>query len=427
VQLALSPATSLQAEYRYRDQQYGDLQQKFFTDVFLPGENHDVQRDTFRLSGRHSFSPGSVLLVTGTYAKTDDLVTAADFFGPDTSFRSKVDQESYAAEAQYIYRSRYVDVTAGAGYFNIDGETLLSLEFAPGFVEEQPPISEEFDHVNAYAYGNVKPLTTVTLTAGGSFDSVKGDLAEGESDQFNPKFGLIWKPHASTTIRAAAFRSLKRTLITDQTLEPTQVAGFNQFYDDANLTKAWRYGGGVDQEFGKHVLGGFEYSERDLTVPLFGLDGTVAQAGWDESLTRAYLFATPHPWFALRAQYVREDFERPEGFGVGFKDLQTDRVPLGIGFFHPSGVTATVTTTWWKQEGEFESFFDPTAPATPGSSEFWLVDATFSYRLPKRFGFVSVGVTNLFDEDFEYFEVDPGNVTIQPKRTVFAKVTLAIP
>jgi outer membrane receptor protein involved in Fe transport len=354
-------------------------------------------------------------------------VTIADFFGPETSLSSKVDQKSYAAEAQYLYRSRYVDVTGGAGYFNIDGTTVQSFAFFPGFEEEQPPIEGKYDHIDVYAYGNVKPVQTVTITVGGSFDSVKGDLPEDETDQFNPKFGLTWKPHPSTTVRAAAFRSLKRTLITDQTLEPTQVAGFNQFYDDADLTEAWRYGGGLDQKFGQHVLGGFEYSQRDLKVPLFGLDGTVAKAAWDESLTRAYLFATPHPWFALRAQYIREDFERPEGLGVGFKSLTTDRVPLGVGFFHPSGVTATVTATWWSQEGQFESFFDPTAPATPGSSEFWLVDASVSYRLPKRYGFVSVGVTNLFDEDFEYFEVDPGNVTIQPARSIFARVTLAIP
>ena len=426
VQLELSPATSVQAEYRHRDQQYGDLQQKFFTDLFLPGENHDVQRDTFRLGGRHTFSPSSILLASASYAKTDDLVTIAGFFGPDTSLSSKLDQESYAAEVQYLYRSRHVDVTSGVGYFNIDGETLQAFSFGPGIVEEAPPIPGAYDHINAYAYANVKLHETVTLTAGGSYDKVEGDLTEDERDQFNPKFGLIWRPLPATTVRAAAFRSLKRTLITDQTLETTQVAGFNQFYDDADLTDAWRYGGAIDQKFGKNVLGGFEYSGRDLTVPLYGLDGTVAQADWTERVTRAYLFATPHRFVGLRAQYIRERFERPQGLGVGFPELQTDRVPLGIGFFHPSGVTATVTATYWNQEGQFESFFDPTAPATPGSSAFWLVDATFSYRLPKRFGFLSIGVTNLFDKDFEYFEVDPGNVTIQPTRTVFGKVTLAI-
>jgi tetratricopeptide (TPR) repeat protein len=426
LQLEASSSTSLQVEYRYRDQQYGDLQQKFFTDLFLPGENHDVQRDVFRLGARHSFSPSSVLVANATYAKTDDLVTIDGFFGPETSLSSTLDQEAQGVEVQYLFRSRRVDLTTGAGYFNIDGETVQAFSFGPGIVDEAPPLPGAYDHLNAYAYANVKPHPTVTLTVGGSYDKVEGDLAEDERDQFNPKVGLTWKPLPATTVRAAAFRSLKRTLITDQTLETTQVAGFNQFFDDADLTEAWRYGGAIDQKIGTNVLAGFEYSGRDLTVPLFGLDGTVAQADWTERLTRAYLFATPHPWLGLRAQYIRERFERPEGLGVGFPELQTDRVPLGIGFFHPKGITATVTATYWNQEGQFESFFDPTAPATPGSSDFWLVDASFSYRLPKRFGFLSVGVTNLFDEDFEYFEVDPGNVTIQPKRTIFGKVTIAI-
>ena len=190
LQLALSPDTSIQAEYRYRDKQYGDLQQKFFTDLFLPGETHDVQRETFRLGGRHTFSPRSVLLVNATYANTDDLVTIDGFFGPDSSLSSKLAQEAYGAEAQHLFRSRFVDVTSGLGYFNIDGETLQAFSFGPGIVEEAPPIPGAYDHFNAYAYANLKPHATVTLTAGGSYDQVEGDLAEDERDQFNPKVGL---------------------------------------------------------------------------------------------------------------------------------------------------------------------------------------------------------------------------------------------
>ena len=71
----------------------------------------------------------------------------------------------------------------------------------------------------------------------------------------------------NTSIRAAAFRTLKRTLLTDQTLEPTQVAGFNQFFDDPDGTEAWRYGVGWDQKFSGNIFGGVEYAIRDLTVP----------------------------------------------------------------------------------------------------------------------------------------------------------------
>ena len=48
-----------------------------------------------------------------------------------------------------------------------------------------------------------------------------------------------------------------------------------------------------------------------------------------------------------------------------------------------------------------------------------------SYRLPKRFGFITVGAKNLFNQSFKYFDTDPWNPAIQPDRMVYCKVTLA--
>jgi outer membrane receptor protein involved in Fe transport len=332
-----------------------------------------------------------------------------------------------------VYRSRYLNLTSGVGYFKIDGELQARLGIE-GFVEELPTLPTKFDHVNTYVYANVKPATNVTLTAGGSFDHLSGDVPGDSADQFNPKLGVTWNLVPSTTVRAAAFRTLKRTLVTDQTLEPTQVAGFNQFFDDSDLTEGWRYGGAIDQRFGRNVFGGVEYSKRDLTVPFIDLESNTQEAPWNESLARAYLFATPHRWLGLRAQYIFERFERDEECEVGgarecltagFRNVETQRVPLGIAFFHPSGVSASVTATYWHQEGQFEQL--EVIEFAAGTSKFWLFDATLNFRLPKRYGFISVGATNLFDKDFEYFEVDFDNPTIQPTRTIFAKLTLAVP
>ncbi len=50
------------------------------------------------------------------------------------------------------------------------------------------------------------------------------DLNQGiDKKLLNPKFGITWNPAQNTTIRVAVFRTLKRLLVTDQTLEPTQV------------------------------------------------------------------------------------------------------------------------------------------------------------------------------------------------------------
>jgi len=66
-------------------------------------------------------------------------------------------------------------------------------------------------------------------------------------------------------------------------------------------------------------------------------------------------------------------------------------------------------------------------PAVPGHDSFWLVDTGINYRLPKRYGFVTVGASNLFDQQFNYFDTDFNNSRIHPGRMVFGKVTLALP
>jgi outer membrane receptor protein involved in Fe transport len=254
----------------------------------------------------------------------------------------------------------------------------------------------------------------------------------GERDQFNPKFGITWEPIPGTTLRAAVFRTLKRTLITDQTLEPTQVAGFNQFFDEASQTEAWRYGGAVDQKLRRDLFGGVEFSKRDLKTPFLVVsedpsNPIARRSDWDEYLGRGYLFWTPHPWLALSGEYLFERFQRDERFTDGVKELDTHRVPLGIRFFHPFGLSASLTTTYVNQHGMVEAVAVEPHPLRSASDNFWLVDAAINYRLPKRHGFITVGATNLFDEKFKFFDIVFDNPSIQPARTFFGRVTLAFP
>jgi hypothetical protein len=91
------------------------------------------------------------------------------------------------------------------------------------------------------------------------------------------------------------FRTLKRRLIASQTIEPTQVAGFNQFFDDPEGTDAWRYGVGIDQRFGPQLYAGSEFSKRQLLVPSeVRLQGvTIRLDEEEEQLLRFYAYWTP--------------------------------------------------------------------------------------------------------------------------------------
>jgi len=206
------------------------------------------------------------------------------------------------------------------------------------------------------------------------------------------------------------------------------VAGFNQFYDDAPGTDAWRYGGAIDQKFTRSLFGGLEFSKRDLQVPqsIFGGDSYIVQkTDWDEKLGRAYLFWTPHEWIAASAEYDYERMHRDPDAYFAFKNVETHRVPLGLRFFHPCGAALSFGATYLNQDGDFLRNSD--ASFVSGNRNFWVLDAGVRYRLPRRYGFVTFGVNNFLDEKSPYQSTDVRNPQYRPGRFVFASVTLAFP
>lgn len=426
LQFELSPQTSIQTEYRYRNRKLGDLQQRFFPEDFFSTLTDHGERHTVRLGGRHALSPNSILLGSFTYQHADTRVKTDDFPIPGGFITLKFPERATSGEFQHLFRSQRFNLRTGLGYFHINSKVKTTLGFPPPDPLIQSTEDTNTGHFNIYSYADVNILKNLTGTVGLSFDSLSRDV---DKDQVNPKFGLTWSPLSGTTVRAAAFRVLKRTLITNQTIEPTQVAGFNQFFDDDNLTEAWRYGGAIDQKFTKSLFGGVEFSMRDLKVPTFQIDdfGNLndIEVDWKEYLARTYLFWTPHPWFALRTEYSFERHDRDNRFAAGPRELDTHRVPLALRFFHPSGFNASVTATYWNQQGKFEPFLGPTVRS--GRDTFWVVDAAIGYRLPQRYGFITIGATNLFDTKFKYFDTDFANPVIQPKRTAFVRLTIALP
>ena len=429
LQVELSPKTSVQAEYRYRKDTRGDTQLRFFQDDILRNLHQTETSNVGRLGIHHALAPNSDLLANFMYTYkfrevTDNpnpVLTSTNLQGHDNAF---------SGELQHLFRSQYINTVVGAGYFNINSADNLDLTF----FSTPPPISLVFDndiqHTNLYAYTYIKPVKELVVTIGGSGEFMKADdPTVKDKDQFNPKFGAIWYPTTTTTIRAAAFRTLKRTLVTDQTLEPTQIAGFNQFYDELNATSAWTYGGAINQKLPAHLYGGIEYSERDMDVPFTdttGLSPVVTTIDWKEKLSRNYLFWTPHDWVALSAEYRWNRLDRDARFTRNAKNVETNSVPLGVSFFHPSGLSAAFRGTWVHQQGTFSRGADVDTYEY-ASSDFWTFDAALNYRLPKRYGMISVGATNLFDRNFQMYDQDLKNSTMQPARMAYFQITLALP
>jgi len=440
-QLAVTPKTSVQAEFRYRKTEEGDLQLNFFPDDFRPSFKQTVETSSYRLGLRHAFAPDSIVLASFIYQHRDSSQT--DSPGPIlVGLKDRFpDQNAFSGELQHLFRTRPVSITSGFGYFSVNATHDVRQEFDFTSFGGEPltvrtVTNEDVRHANLYLYSYVSVLPTLTFTLGLSGDIFSTQSADTESkSQVNPKFGVTWNPVPYTTLRAAAFRVLKRTLITDQTLEPTQVAGFNQFYDDINSTGAWNFGVAVDQKFTPTLFGGGAFSARLLSVPFRStvvdeesgavVEDRVRRGNAQEYVARAYLFWTPHPWVALSAEYQREQFENDASVAFFFKDVTTHRVPLAARVFHPSGFSLMLRGTYINQHGDFLRR-GSTSPE-PGGDDFWLLDAGLSYRFPKRYGIASIGATNLLNRQFKYQETDFRNASIIPSRGVFGRLTFAFP
>jgi len=421
-QLLVTPKTSVQIELRSSRSETGDIEQRFFSYDFYPNLRIKDDRDSGRFGIHHQLSPGSDIIASVAFR--DEKGSLKDTFLPYI-FDWKIKEKGGLGELQYLLRRKSFNLVCGGGYAEIDQkETFDVIETGTPYVPAIP-IKATIKHTNLYVYSNITYPKTLTITIGASGDILRGALVD--RTQVNPKFGITWNPIPSTTFRAAAFRTLTRMGITEATIEPTQVAGFNQFYDDIEWTRAWQYGAAIDQKFSQHFYGGIEYSQRDIDSPVLDEVTTdqpiVQQPRWKERLGRAYLYWTPHQWFALTGEYLYEKLDRNKLFGGGIEEVTTHRAPLGIGFFHPSGFTGRLRTTYIDQRGKF--VLNPYLASVSASNQFWVVDAAISYRLPQRYGMLTLGVNNLFNRSFKYQDTDPWNPRIQPDRFAYFRVTLA--
>jgi hypothetical protein len=421
-QAEVTSQTSVQAEYRRRKNETGDMTSSFFPDLVQPGLTQRGSSDTYRLGARHAFAPGSIVVASAMYRQGHKRVQ--NVFENVLALDSDSETGAGGGELQHLYRSRFVSVVSGAGYFRSTGDARTVI----------PPIALEFSekpriwHANAYAYAHARLFKEATLTLGASADAfTTNDETLPNRRQLNPKLGVTWSPLAGTTVRAAAFRTLKRTLIADQTLEPTQVAGFNQLFDDATDTRTWVYGVAVDQKLTRDLHIGAEGARRDLDVAVVDPTSGRQQVDWREWDGRGYVFWSPHRRLAFRVEYFYERILGDERLTQGARDASTHRVPVGVALFLPHGIAASASAAFCRQEGTFVA---PTASGfEAGADRFWVVDASLSWRLPGRHGIASVAATNLLDQKFKLFEQDSTShtPTVLPVRTIFARFTLAGP
>ncbi len=420
-QPALSDQASLLAEFRYSDFDAGDFQNRFNLANFDPTERQTDNDREYRLGGHYDVAPGVTLVGVWTHGNTNALTT--------TDLPSALQQSINAdtGEAAVYLTGHRFNIVAGGSAFSGLVQPQATVFGAPVSV---PTIQDT--NQSLWLYNNLLPIPELQLTIGGSFDQFRGIV---DRTEFDPKLGASWNLLPNTTLRAAWFTTLRRPLIGDlefrsgQTIEPTQIAGFNQLFDDDAGTKAQRWGIGIDQKVSHPffeadtLLLGAEWSQRRLSVPLLPKIDEVVEQTWKEQLGLAYLSWLPSDRLALNAELDYETSLRPPLAASldGFSRIRLLQVPIEARYFDPNGLIGLVRTTVVREQGRFFDF--ATNHLIPGEGTFATLDMGIGWRYPGRPFIVTFEVENLLDSHFQYQDIDPLNQRIFPRRTFLARLT----
>ncbi len=439
-QWAISPNASVQVELRHQGTENGDLNQSFNPNQFELDERTVIDRETARLGLHYRPSNDDDVLASASYRDFTNSQSVAG--APDKSRTG-----AYGLELQYQKRLSMVKLIFGAGHVDRDRTLRPCVDQDPttGACIEFGNLDRDAQYTNAYVYSGIDLFRNLNATLGLSYAALDRPGVDRNLNRLNPKAGVIWQLLPDTTLRAAWFRAVKGVFAVNTTIEPSQVAGFNQLFDDADGTKSERYGVALDQVFSPQLYAGLEFSWRELERP-FG----AAVEERTEHLHRGYLYWTPSDYVAFSAEYFLDRFDRDLPIDSGSVEepvlVTTHRIPLTFSYYRPSGFFSQLTVTHVNQDVEIRKDRAISALRVPkedpdkrtfeqindsaGIERFWLVDAALGYRLPSRWGIVAVGVNNLFDTEFRFQESnfnqeEPVTPLYQPDRTLYAQFTVS--
>jgi tetratricopeptide (TPR) repeat protein len=424
LQSDLSERTSMQAEIKRAALQTGQTFFGFDSENLFP-VRFDETADSVRLGVHHRFNSSVDLIALALHEDKDtDFSTVGD-----PTFTSERNTKSNSGEIQQLFKFQNFQVIAGLGHLE-SRATQLSFE-------------RNATSNNAYFYSQWRSNSrAVSLNLGVAAEEIEVNQTEMEEPfkrrRLSPKIAFAWSPTNGTTFRAAALSALRRPFIGSQTLEPTAVVGFNQFFSSFDRifgepegTSSNRLCIAVDQKVSPRLFLGAELTARKLKVPIIS---EKEQVSWRENTARTYFYHAISPnamrnflprWqmtSSIEYEYERiqrdADLTGPESI----RDVVSHRIPLGVRLFSDSRFFAQLGTTYVRQSGTFQ--VGTGFPEFRKNDRAWITDASIGYSFAKRRGQFSIAVKNLLNQSITLLETDPLNPRVPSKRFVFGKLRL---
>lgn len=436
LQSNLTSTLSAQFEYRKRETTQGELVQNIDAEGDFNKVTQGLSQWSTRLGMHWILAPNQDIIFSAIhydkgidYSHTEpSSVNEEGDFEPSYINKQGDFEKGFDLQVQHLFHSKYLSTVSGVGRYNARVTSTRSTIFDSGNGPQYPSRDYTYrsEAHNVYAYGNFAPSPAWILTMGLASDSIEDSVLN--IDQLSPKLGLRAHFTPQLQLRFAAFRTTKRRYSTNQTLEPTQIAGFNQFFDDYNGAEADVTGLGLDWSFSRVWIFGVEYSARSVTIPkpeYFRRQLFIATEQ-SELLHRVYAY-----WLPLRSMSVSASFdvERLKHDAPDGPLVRTKTLPLSISYFYASGLSLSARASYLRQHVAVYNYIDDSVGFK--NQTFSVLDMVTTYRFAHQRGVLSMEINNLFDraihfQDLNRFNADVFNASPRylPHRNVLIRATL---
>lgn len=502
VKVQLTPQDTIFFQTKYQDVRQGDLIQYYNQADFMRGAHfRELQQPAILLAGyHHEWAPGihTLLLVgrladeiTFTDLNTDDenlsflltgrpnvsrsLVILHDRTGAVTNALSlPLDLHyhntftTYTGELNQIWEQDNNTLIFGARFQSGEFHTSDYLDHAfplDFFFGTGLPAAHDFntslERESIYIYDIWRPIRSLSLTGGLSYDHIEfptdyrnPPIVDGEDsrDRLSPKVGVIWNPCGNLFVRGAYTQSLGGVSFDESvSLEPNQVAGFNQVfrsiisesvvgsvaaptYDTAGILIEDRFPTGTYVG----VQANYLQSDVDRVVGTFdaitGFGGSIVPPIVASSTPQNLRYEEQDLLFTVN-QLVGDEWSFGARYQISYSNLQTifpdiptmvvpgadhrNKATLHQGqlfalYNHPSGFFGRVEAYWARQSNVGYS------PDIPGD-EVLQLNAYAGYRFRRNFGDITLGFLNMNDQDYKLNPLNYYN-ELPRERTLVARV-----
>jgi hypothetical protein len=473
----LSPQASVYFQALAYDASGGDLVEYPSPSDANPGLRTHETQDPILVAGYHrEWAPGNDTLflvsrLNDEYSVSDPSqntffldqfggppVKSADEFPANETYYSKLD--IYSTELQQIWEhgdhntiigSRVQTGTIWTTVSQTSSDLPNNIVFFFPSSQLTPPqtIRSSFERLSFYGYDYWQVLPGLQLTGGMAYDwlefpqdfrSAPISSQEERFGQFSPKAGFIWTPSSAAVVRFDFTRSLGGAGI-DQSfsLEPSQVAGFNQSFRsiipesiggaeagatfetfglalDLKLSSA-TYVGLSGQILNSHVnraLGAFEftdvppaspattpdplgYTERDVLLTVDQLLGNRWSLHGSYALTQARISDHFNDITLTGANAAEVDNFYPESN----QSALLHQVSLQLIYNHPTGFFADFQANWYGQSSQENGQNSLGYQSLSSADQFWQLNIFGGYRFPGRKAEFRVGFLNLTGQDYQ--------------------------